>query len=114
MSRTSITLGLALAAALLAGCSSTSAPTDKPAETKDAPATTQADPTTDGRCSSAPARALIGQAATPERVEEARRAAGAADVRVLKPGSVMTLEYNSRRLNLDTDDANLIKGVSCG
>lgn len=114
MSRTSITLGLALAAALLAGCSSTSAPTDKPAETKAAPATTQADLTTDGRCSSAPARALIGQAATPERVEEARRAAGAADVRVLKPGSVMTLEYNSRRLNLDTDDANLIKGVSCG
>ncbi|WP_333945559.1 I78 family peptidase inhibitor [Pseudomonas sp. TUM22785] len=47
-------------------------------------------------------------------MEQAKNAAGASDVRVLKPGSVMTLEYNSRRLNIDTDDTNLIKGVSCG
>ncbi|BCD88590.1 hypothetical protein PSm6_49970 [Pseudomonas solani] len=113
MSRTSITLGLALVGALLAGCSSTDAPAEKPAAaaTESLPA---AAPSEDGRCSSGPVRSLIGKAATPELVEQAKNAAGASDVRVLKPGSVMTLEYNSRRLNIDTDDTNLIKGVSCG
>lgn len=64
MSRTSITLGLALVGALLAGCSSTDAPAEKPAAaaTESLPA---AAPSEDGRCSSGPVRSLIGKAATP-------------------------------------------------
>ncbi len=54
------------------------------------------------------------ETATPELLEQARQQAGASTARILTPGSVVTLEYNRQRLNLNVDDQRVITRVSCG
>ena len=66
------------------------------------------------QCNADAARNVIGQSATADIVEQARKAAGAAIARVLKPGQVVTMEYRGDRLDLDVDDANVVTGVRCG
>lgn len=70
--------------------------------------------TTPMSCNSDAARSAIGQAATADVVERARRDAGASTVRVLKPGQVVTMEYLEGRLNIDVDASNVITNVRCG
>lgn len=65
-------------------------------------------------CNAEPARSVIGQVATASVVEEARQRAGAHSARVLRPGQVVTLEYNASRLNLDVDASSRVVGVRCG
>ena len=65
-------------------------------------------------CNADAARGAIGKAATPEVVEQARREAGAASARVLKPVQGVTMEYRGDRLNVDVDDGNVVTGVRCG
>ena len=65
-------------------------------------------------CNADAARGAIGKAATPEVVEQARRAAGAGIARVLKPGQVVTMEYRGDRLNVDVDDHNVVTDLRCG
>ena len=96
---------LILTAALFAaGCSSTaekSEPAAKPADQNQG-------------CTSSAVEHLHGKVATPELLEQARQQAGATTARVLTPGSVVTLEYNGQRLNLNVDDQRMITRVSCG
>lgn len=93
---------LILATALLAaGCS-----------TADKPAAKPADPSLG--CTSTAVEHLQGQVATAELLEQARQQAGASTARVLTPSSVVTLEYNGQRLNLNVDDQRVITRVSCG
>jgi PBP1b-binding outer membrane lipoprotein LpoB len=96
---------LVLAAALFAaGCSSTAE--------KSEPSATPAD--TSQGCSSSAVENLKGKTATPELLEQARQQAGASTARILTPNSVVTLEYNGQRLNLNVDDQRVITRVSCG
>lgn len=67
-----------------------------------------------GTCDDKAAQSLVGQVATPAIAEQARAAAGANGVRVLKPGQMVTMEYRAGRLNLDVDANNVITGVRCG
>lgn len=67
-----------------------------------------------GNCDAKAAQSLVGQVATPEIAEQARAAAGARGVRVLKPGQMVTLEHNPGRLNLDVDEDNVIIRARCG
>lgn len=93
---------LILATALLAaGCSTADKPAAKPADPNQG-------------CTSAAVEHLQGQVATPELLEQARQQAGASTARVLTPDSVVTLEYNGQRLNLNVDDQRVITRVSCG
>jgi hypothetical protein len=93
---------LILATALLAaGCSTADKPPAKPADPSQG-------------CTSSAVEHLQGQVATPELLEQARQQAGASTARVLTPGSVVTLEYNGQRLNLNVDDQRVITRVSCG
>lgn len=97
-------IGGAALLAVLAGCSSTdTAPTQasKPAHS-------------DGTCNAAGAQSLLGQVATAEIVEQARQQAGARTARVLSPGDMVTLEYNSQRLNIDITEAEVIERIACG
>lgn len=99
-------LCLVLTATLLAaGCSSNA---DKPASvaTPSGPAPTS--------CTSSAVEHLKGQTATPELLEQARQQAGASTARILTPNSVVTLEYNGQRLNLNVDAQRVITRVSCG
>ncbi len=95
-----------LLVALLAGCASH----DKaPSGASQPVATPPAE-----SCTASAVQSLIGHPVNPAVLEQARQQAGAQRARVLRPGSAVTLEYDSQRLNLDTDDADRITRASCG
>jgi len=99
-------LGTLLAASLLAGCSSTSTEsTTDPVTTTD---------TGHSRCEAKAAEFTLGKKASPELLEQARIRTGAQNARILKPDDMVTLEYRSDRLNLNTDNNLVITRISCG
>ncbi|MBF8720432.1 MULTISPECIES: I78 family peptidase inhibitor [Pseudomonas] len=102
MFRTRAYLATLLAAAVLAGCS-TGGSSD-PATPAD----------NGGRCEASAADFTIGKQATPELLEQARKASGSQLARILKPHDVITLEYRSERLNLNVDDKGVVTRVNCG
>jgi hypothetical protein len=97
-------LSTLLAVALLSGCSSTSESTPEPAAVE----------TGHDRCEAKSAEFAIGKKASPELLEQARTRAGAQIARILKPNDMVTLEYRSDRLNLNTDANLVIDRVNCG
>lgn len=94
-------LSTLLAAVVLSGCSSTSESTPEPVAT-------------DGRCEAKGAEFAIGKQASPQLLEQARSRAGAQIARILKPNDMVTLEYRSDRLNLNTDANLVVNRVNCG
>lgn len=67
-----------------------------------------------GQCNAAAVQNLIGKQASPEMLDQARRETGAAMARILRPGDIVTMEYNAQRLTLTTDDALVIQRLGCG
>jgi len=65
-------------------------------------------------CDSVQALWLEGKVPTEAEVEQARTDSGAEVVRVLKPGQMVTMEFNASRLNIDVDDAGAVVSVRCG
>lgn len=65
-------------------------------------------------CNADAAKALIGQRGDAATVEAARKAAGAASVRALKPTDAATMDYRHDRLNVLLDEAGSIARFSCG
>lgn len=58
---------------------------------------------------------FVGKPATDATVAAAKRAAGAkGDLRVIKPGQPVTLDFRQDRLNVEVDDQNVIVKISCG
>ncbi|MGH8416492.1 MAG: I78 family peptidase inhibitor [Pseudomonas sp.] len=99
--------GLILAAVLLAGCSNTSE-SSSPTEAAVASDSGQS------RCDAAAAQFAVGKPASPALLEQARVKSGAQTARVLGPNDMVTLEYRSDRLNLNTDQAATVNRVNCG
>lgn len=66
------------------------------------------------RCNASAVQKYVGERATPALLDQARHESGASVARVLRPGDVVTLEYNAQRLSLSTDEALEIQQVSCG
>ncbi|WP_137806495.1 I78 family peptidase inhibitor [Pseudomonas sp. G(2018)] len=99
-------LGTLLAVAMLAGCSTatTESATD-PVTTTD---------TGHSRCDAKAAEFAIGKQASPELLEQARTRAGAQNARFLLPTDMVTLEYRSDRLNLNTDANRVVIRINCG
>ena len=58
--------------------------------------------------------AALGKTASADVVERARSQAGAKSARVLKPGQMVTMEFQESRLNIDVDDNNVITHLRCG
>ena len=97
-------LGSVMAMAVSAGCGTTTESAKDPVAAESG----------HSRCEAKAAEFAIGQKASPALLEEARKRAGAQNARILKPDDMVTLEYRSDRLNLNTD-ANLVIGrVNCG
>jgi hypothetical protein len=92
-------LGLVL---LAAGCTTVGAAPDSP------PAAVPS------VCDADAASWAIGEDARPEVVERATSAAGARLARVIKPGEVVTMEFNAGRLMVDVDASGRILGLRCG
>jgi len=83
-----------------------SAATPPPAGTVDA-----APPTA---CDATQVQGLVGQALEEGTTEQARTDAGAKSVRVLNPGDMVTMEFDSERLSIEVDAAGKITSLRCG
>lgn len=101
--------GLVLTLALLTGCSSMS---DSSAQAGDTSASTAE--TEYSRCNSDAAQFAVGKPASQALLDQARAKAGAQTARVLGPNDMVTLEYRSDRLNLNTDRSATVTRVNCG
>ncbi|HZF99194.1 MAG TPA: I78 family peptidase inhibitor [Pseudoxanthomonas sp.] len=65
-------------------------------------------------CDPVQAKWLGGKKATQAELEQARSDAGARTVRTLKPGQVVTMEFDATRLNVELDEAGVVASVRCG
>jgi hypothetical protein len=65
-------------------------------------------------CDAGALQSLIGQKATPSVMEDMRTRSGSATARMLRPGQVVTMEYNNTRLNLIVDDKDVMTAIRCG
>ncbi|WP_298670020.1 I78 family peptidase inhibitor [uncultured Sphingomonas sp.] len=65
-------------------------------------------------CRAGPAQRFIGRAFTPRLSRQVQRAAGARNVRALRPGQPATMDYRGDRLNIMLDERNRIASVNCG
>lgn len=68
----------------------------------------------EGLCNAQPAQAAVGQSSTASVVESARARSGARMVRILRPGQMVTKEFDTQRLNLEVDANGRILAVRCG
>ncbi|WP_222908535.1 I78 family peptidase inhibitor [Pseudomonas sp. DNDY-54] len=93
-------IALMLGGAILIGCQSS----------QTEPALVQ----TAAQCHSSIVQGLVGELASPATLDQARRESGAAVARILRPGDIVTLEYNAQRLSLTTDEAMVIQRITCG
>lgn len=66
------------------------------------------------QCDAERASWAIGQEASAEVVERIRADTGSTQVRVIKPGQMVTMDYIGTRVNIDVNDRNQITSVRCG
>jgi hypothetical protein len=95
---------MALIAAAAAASACTPAPAEEPVS-QPAPA---------GACNAAPAQHLVGRARSAAVGAEAKRLTGAATLRWIPEGTMVTMDYREDRLNLDLDAKGQITKVRCG
>ena len=105
----SASLGLVIAASLLAGCSS--GPQSSSSESSPSAPVAEAGLT---RCDAAAAQFAVGQSASAALLAQAKSKAGAQDARFIGPNDMVTLEYRSDRINLNTDASGKVARVNCG
>lgn len=67
-----------------------------------------------GMCNAQPAQFAVGQNSTASVVESARQRSGAQTARILRPGQIITKEYDTQRLNLEVDGNGRIMAAKCG
>lgn len=67
-----------------------------------------------GTCDAKPAQSAVGQNSTAKVVEAARVRSGAMIARILRPGQMVTKEFDAQRLNLEVDANGRIVAVRCG
>lgn len=65
-------------------------------------------------CDAAALQSQIGQKATASVMEDLRTRSGSATARMLRPGQLVTMEYNATRLNLIVDDKDVMTAIRCG
>jgi len=65
-------------------------------------------------CRDGAAYFAVGARYTPQMAEQARRAAGARMVRLIRPGMSYTMEFRGDRLNLEVNRAGWVTRVRCG
>ncbi|MGN2412584.1 I78 family peptidase inhibitor [Pseudomonas syringae] len=106
------TLGFVVMTSLLAGCSSTAS--DSSAEAAPAKADAPASSAISGRCDAALAQFAIGKPASIELLQQVRTRTGSQDARILGPDDMVTLEYRSERVNVNTDASGKVARINCG
>ncbi|MCI3945169.1 hypothetical protein BW686_12455 [Pseudomonas syringae] len=112
MPRKFATLGFMVVASVLAGCSSTSS--EPNTETSAQAASTPASSAIPGRCDADPAQFAIGKPASIDLLSQVRARTGSQDARILGPDDMVTLEYRSERVNVNTDASGKVTRINCG
>ncbi|HMB56520.1 MAG TPA: I78 family peptidase inhibitor [Arenimonas sp.] len=92
-----------IAASILTACASS-----PPIATEPPPATK---PMT---CEQSRAAWAIGKFAEPSLLAKVREISGARVVRVIKPGQMVTMEFNAERVDVRVDGKNIVLGITCG
>ncbi|MCF5197887.1 I78 family peptidase inhibitor [Pseudomonas syringae] len=113
MPRKFATLGFMVVASLMAGCSSTASDSSASAEAPvkaDAPASNAIL----GRCDAGLAQFAIGKQASIDLLSQVRARSGSQDARILGPDDMVTLEYRSERVNVNTDASGKVTRINCG
>ena len=67
-----------------------------------------------GNCNAAPAQKLVGRARSQAVGAEARRLSGAAALRWIPEGTMVTMDYREDRVNLRVDSKDRLIKVDCG
>ena len=67
-----------------------------------------------GSCDASQVQGLVGQPFNESLLDQAKQDAEAEQVRVLKPGQPVTMEFIGERLNFEVDEKGLISDVRCG
>ncbi|ARP94436.1 I78 family peptidase inhibitor [Bordetella genomosp. 13] len=65
-------------------------------------------------CDSQRVQNMLGQTYSEAVAQSARNGSGSKSVRVLKPGQVMTMEYDEARLNIILNGSGAIEALRCG
>ncbi|MBB1594149.1 I78 family peptidase inhibitor [Achromobacter sp. UMC46] len=65
-------------------------------------------------CDATALQSQIGQKATQSVMEDLRTRSGSSTARILRPGQLVTMEYNATRLNLIVDDKDVMTAIRCG
>ncbi|KQT82158.1 I78 family peptidase inhibitor [Aurantimonas sp. Leaf443] len=65
-------------------------------------------------CDAGAAQGVVGRLGNVAASDEAKSLSGAASVRVLYPNQPITQEFIGTRLNLETNDENIVVRVRCG
>ncbi len=65
-------------------------------------------------CDASSLQSQIGQKATQSVMEDLRTRSGSETARMLRPGQLVTMEYNATRLNLIVDDKDVMTAIRCG
>lgn len=90
----------------LMACSPTSEPTPTPGPVASAPV--EPEPAPADTCGAAQYAALVGKLITDPGVP-----AEGPNVRYIRPGTQVTMDYRADRLNIDIDAADVITGFRC-
>lgn len=67
-----------------------------------------------GTCDTERLPRLVGRAASPELGAEAQRRSGAARLRWIRPGDVVTMDFSPQRLNIYLDAQDVVARLACG
>ncbi|CAP43272.1 I78 family peptidase inhibitor [Bordetella petrii] len=65
-------------------------------------------------CDAQPVQDLIGKKYSESVASDARTRSQSSQLRVMRPGQVMTMEYNPARLNIILDGGDVITALRCG
>jgi hypothetical protein len=66
------------------------------------------------QCRAAGAASQLGRLLDERAVEAARMGAGAMRERIVRQGQIMSPDVDPQRLNIEVDDANVIRRLRCG
>lgn len=67
-----------------------------------------------GACNTTTLAALVGKPFTPALEADAKARAKVQNVRVIRPGMAVTMDFRPDRLNIDIDEKNVVTGFRCG
>jgi hypothetical protein len=65
-------------------------------------------------CNAKKATGLVGKPASEALGREALRLSGAGTIRWIRPGTLVTMDYRSDRLNIHLDTNDRVSDVTCG